>query len=192
MRYCRYCLYLLSLVAGCAAVMEPPPPEPLEPPDVNPVPGGIGDLRPYFGKQMDADGAENGEFLLATCGCGEWRVLLEDRDGAQRQGAVAYYAPPGRPPGPLTTGSVTMYGQEGELTILGMMNQDAGVLTGDLDVSRLRRHFRADRTENHDLDVAACAKCHVGENPVWPLPEGHIPYVPGETNCLECHEVVIE
>ena len=156
------------------------------------VQGGITDARPYFGTMSSVawNGAEQpaGDFMLATCGCGDWRVLLTEADGSQTQFPVSFYTD-----GPyVPTGSVTVFGREGENAARGTLDQDAGSLTGDLELSQNRRQFTAQRGEAHGSDVQACVKCHIGENPIFPQPPGHIPYVPGVTNCFECHTLNIQ
>lgn len=152
------------------------------------VSGGMADNRPYFGKSFDAGNGELGQFVLATCGCGDWRVLLKDSNGDQRQFAVSFYDTGTYDP----DGEVTFFGREGDLAALGTMHQGDGAAAGQIDLPVFRRTFSADRRATHTNDIEACILCHIGENPIYPQPDTHIEYVPGVTNCLECHEVVIE
>ncbi|HPF41405.1 MAG TPA: hypothetical protein P5081_22580 [Phycisphaerae bacterium] len=154
----------------------------------SPVAGGIVDTRPLFGRSIGADGAELGDFLLATCGCGDWRVLLKDESGDQRQCAIRFFTS-----GEYSSeGEIQFFGEEGSLKVLGTVDQSSGAASGDADVSLFRRRFSATRRETHTNDIEACILCHIGDDPIYPQPPGHPEYVEGETNCLECHEVVIE
>lgn len=151
------------------------------------VSGGIADGRPFFGKTYDALNLERGDFLLATCGCGDWRVLIRDDDGRQKQFAVSFYDTGEYDP----AGEVVLFGREEELAALGAVQQSDGTATGSLDLSIFRRSFSAERRETHTNDIEACILCHIGEDPIYPQPEGHPVYQPGVTNCLNCHEVNI-
>ena len=62
------------------------------PTGLSPVVGGIADHRPYFGKFKAAPDNSEGDFLLATCGCGDWRVLMSTADGKQWQFPVRFYS----------------------------------------------------------------------------------------------------
>ena len=35
---------------------------------------------------------DEGDFLLGTCGCGEWKVLIRQKDGTQAQADVRFYS----------------------------------------------------------------------------------------------------
>ncbi len=78
---------ILILFVGCNTggnqVLTPPM-------GLSPVVGGIADLRPYFGKFKGALDNSEGDFLLATCGCGHWRVLMSTPDGKQWQFPVRF------------------------------------------------------------------------------------------------------
>lgn len=151
------------------------------------VKGGVADARPYFGKSYDAANNEIGRFLLATCGCGDWRVLLKDNNGDQRQFPVSFYDMGEYDP----QAAVTFFGRDGDLAALGTVEQADGTAVGDLDLPIFRRTFAADRRETHENDIEACILCHIGDDPIYPQPPTHPAYEPGVTNCLECHEVVI-
>lgn len=162
---------------------------PLELPEgLSRVSGGVADQRPYFGTSRDALGGELGKFVLATCGCGDWRVLLQDTTGEQRQFAVSFYDTGEYDP----NGEVTFFGRDGDMAALGTVQQGDGTTAGDVDLPVFRRTFTATRRETHTNDIEACILCHIGDDPIYPQPETHVPYEPGVTNCLECHEVVIE
>jgi hypothetical protein len=180
------CVALIALPLACDVI---PLIAPIAlPANLRVVPGGIADTRPRFGRTTDAAGGERGSFLLATCGCGDWRMLIRDPDGRPSQFPVHFYSSGEYQP----TGDVIVFGREGELAALGTVNQDAGVTAGDLDISGARRRFDADRRETHEDNIEACVLCHIGDDPIWPQPASHIPYVEGRTDCLDCHEIVID
>lgn len=178
-------LLTLTLFLACQAA----PSFILPPEDMTVIPGGISDVRPFFGKMFDSQRREVGDFLLATCGCGDWRVLLSFIDGSpQRQFPVRFYAA-----GPYTpTGSVTVYGAETDQAADGIVDQDAGQTEGRLALGFMQRTFLATRGDAHAQEVEACVLCHIGENPIWPQPPNHPTYVPGVTDCFMCHTVTIE
>lgn len=176
----------VALVAACNVTLFLPPLT--APDDKTVVVGGIVDTRPMFGKTIGPDGAEVGDFLLATCGCGNWRVLIQDADGQQAQCIIRYYAS-----GDYSSdGDITFYGEGDALKVLGVINQTTGDASGDIDVDILRRTFTGARREAHTDDIEACILCHIGDDPIYPQPPEHPAYVEGVTNCLECHDVVIE
>lgn len=175
----------LVLIAACDAVSFL---SPLSLPDgLSRVSGGVADARPFFGKSFDAADQEMGQFLLATCGCGDWRVLLKDSNGDQRQFAVSFYDTGEYDP----MGEVTFFGREGDVGALGTVDQATGATSGQVDLPVFRRRFSAERRETHSNDIEACILCHIGDDPIYPQPETHPAYVEGVTNCLECHTVVI-
>lgn len=161
----------------------------LGPPDgTSVVTGGISDTRPYFGKMYCPGGTEVGDFMLATCGCGDWRVLLSPSDGSpQRQWPVQFYSTGDYQ----ATGDVAVFGEDGTNAARGTVDQTLGATSGQLQTGLGFRNFSATRGDAHSLEIQACVLCHIGDNPIWPRPEDHPTYVPGVTDCFECHEVVI-
>lgn len=179
-------LVLIAYVAACNVTYWLPV---LAPPiDGTPVPGGIADTRPMFGKTRAADGAAIGDFLLATCGCGDWRILIQDADGRQAQCAVRFFAAGAY----VSEGPIAFYGEEGALRVAGTVDQTSGLATGDVDVDIFRRGFDAQRGEAHTDEIESCLLCHIGEDPIYPQPDSHPPYVEGVTDCFDCHTVVID
>ena len=174
----------LWMVAGCDTVAVP-----LEEPDAaTRIVGGIADQRPYFGRLQRA-GGDAGEFLLATCGCGDWRVLLTDgATGQQWQMSVHFYAPGAD----AFATDVSVFGEDGDNAILGMLQGGPGQADGSTNHGMTRMGFTAARGDAHTDNAEACVKCHIGENPVWPQPEGHPAYQLNPANCLSCHDVVID
>lgn len=152
------------------------------------VAGGIASSQPFFGKLRDARGDEVGDALLATCGCGFWRVLAQMSDGSQFQLTVQYYATSPYVP----TGMVEVFGNEDGRTISGTVDQDAGVFDGDLYARDGIKTIRAQRGNSHEQAIQACVLCHVGDDPLFPRPPTHPPYVPGQTDCFTCHTVTIQ
>jgi len=176
----------LTLVLACNVIPALSPLE--EPTDMNIVVGGIADVRPYFGKlTRPITSQESGNFLLATCGCGEWRILLQNTDGTQHQFPIQFYTNGDYSP----DGLVKIFGSEDDKEALGDIDQAAGDLSGSLDLGSLRYRFSAARGEGHDLEIQACVMCHVGDDPIWPRPPTHPVYVPGVTDCFNCHTVTI-
>ncbi|MCB9856646.1 MAG: hypothetical protein H6818_13270 [Phycisphaerales bacterium] len=176
----------VAIVGACNVTFLLPPLA--APQDTTPVVGGIVDTRPMFGKTIAPDGAEIGEFLLATCGCGDWRILIQDADGRQEQCAIRYFTTGEYE----SEGDIAFFGDEDTIRALGVVNQTTGDASGDVDVDIFRRRFSATRREVHTDDIEACILCHIGSNPIYPQPPEHTPYIEGMTNCFDCHDVVIE
>ncbi|MFN0135724.1 MAG: hypothetical protein ACKVS9_06350 [Phycisphaerae bacterium] len=184
----------ILLLAGCPntpdllpfAIQEPTA-------DQKIVPGGISNLTPFFGKfKRYEDQQEAGDFLLGSCGCGDWRVLFRDADGDQTQFPVGFYTAGEYQP----TGEVLTYGTaEGTNDVFsGTIDQDTGDLTATARVSSLERGIEVARVDIHGGGgtVLACIMCHLGDDPIYPLDETH----PGNARraeagrddvCLECH-----
>jgi hypothetical protein len=165
---------------------------------MSPVVDGIADQRPYFGKfEATLDNSE-GDFLLAACGCGDWRVLMWTADGKQWQFPVRFYSAGDYQP----IGDVTVFGQTDTDTLLGTVHQDTGLAEGLSDHNSIGLKFSATRRETHANDPSACVKCHVGDNPVSPLPPDHPSrcangmttgcFSVDPPNCLSCYRVVIK
>jgi hypothetical protein len=159
-----------------------------EPSDKQIVLGGIADTRPYFGKLRTTEGIDEGDFLLATCGCGDWRVLITRADGAQSQVAVRFYSEGDYSP----SGPVTFFGADETTRTLGTVDQDAGTAAGDIEALALRHAYSGHRGQAHAQEIQACTMCHIGANPIWPQPPGHPPYIPNQTDCFTCHTITIE
>lgn len=182
----RCVLFGATLFVACNAV---PSLVPLAVPEGQRVTGGIADARPMFGKAIrPLDSVEVGAFMLATCGCGDWRMLLQKTDGTQYQLPVDFYADGEY----IRSGPVAVFGQEESKAALGQVDQDTGIVAGDLDIDGERLQFSAQRGESHSLEIQACVMCHIGENPIWPRPPTHPAYVPGVTDCFSCHTITIK
>lgn len=179
-------LCVLLAVVGCTVF----PPSITKPTDMSTVPGGLSDVRPFFGNyKLAIPGAGNeGLFLLASCGCGDWRVLMKPDNGSRHLSLpVQFYTPGEYQP----TGMVEAYGDENYTQVRARVDQDGGVVTGQvLNAGINVKEFTAARTSQHQQPVEACGLCHIGEDTVYPLPSWHPqkyrtnPYV-----CLECHTV---
>jgi hypothetical protein len=102
----RLLLAILILFVGCSTVGTAPLTLPT---GLSPVVGGITDLRPYFGKFKAASDNSEGDFLLAGCGCGDWRVLMSTADGKQWQFPVRFYSTGDYQP----TGDVKVFDRHG-------------------------------------------------------------------------------
>jgi hypothetical protein len=165
---------------------------------LSPAVGGITDQRPYFGKFKAAPDNSEGDFLLATCGCGEWRVLMSTADGKQWELPVRFYSTGDYQP----TGDVTVFGQTDTVVLLGTVDQDAGLAEGSSVHNTIALKFAAKRGEAHTHDASTCVKCHVGDNPIRPQSSDHPSRCAGAVttgcftidppNCLSCHTVVIK
>jgi hypothetical protein len=165
---------------------------------LSPVVGGIADLRPYFGKFKAAPDNSEGDFLLATCGCGDWRVLMSTADGKQWQLPVRFYSTGEYQP----TGDVKVFGQSDTEALLGIVHQGAGLTEGLSDHNTIALSFSAVRGETHTNDASSCVKCHIGDNPIRPQSLDHPSRCAGGVtrgcftidppNCLSCHTVVIK
>ncbi|HUN82682.1 MAG TPA: hypothetical protein VMV81_14350, partial [Phycisphaerae bacterium] len=156
------------------------------PTDMTVVTGGISDVRPFFGTTTGPDGTANADFLLATCGCGYWRILIQNTDGSQVQFPINFYTDNTYVP----TGSVTVFGRDENGAALGSLDQDGGTVGGRVELSKLPRQFSAVRGDAHSQEVKACVMCHVGDNPIYPRPANHP--VQGVSDCFQCHNVVIK
>lgn len=184
----------ILLVAGCPNTPDLLPfaiPAPAA--DEQIVPGGITNLEPYFGKyKRYEDDEEVGDFLLGSCGCGDWRVLFRDANGDQTQFPVGFYTAGEYQP----TGEILAFGEPDDATdaFSGMVNQDTGELTATARVGSLESGITAARTDIHagGGTVQACIMCHIGDDPIYPLDDTH----PGNARraeagrddvCLECH-----
>lgn len=189
LRFARYGKFaLLALLPGCG-VFQMLFPIPGSLPDLKAIIGGPTDQRPYFGTVSTVDGS-NADFLLATCGCGEWRVLIQDaKNNTQWQFPVNFYTNDGqdRP-----DGDVTVFGKGDTTGILATLHQMNGTLDGRTDRNESIYLIDATRTETHTDDATACVKCHIGEDPIWPQPPNHPQFQLNPPNCLSCHTVVIE
>lgn len=151
------------------------------------VPGGIANTQPFFGRVEDVFHRNLGKFLLATCGCGDWRMLLQYNDGRQVQFPVEFFSE-----GPyVPMGPVSVYGKQLTYEGAGTVDQDSGDFSGIVEIDRVRQRALAWREDAHSLAIEACVLCHIGEDPIWPQPPNHPQYVPGVTDCFQCHTVVI-
>jgi hypothetical protein len=186
---------ILILFVGCSTVGTAPLTLPT---GLSPVVGGIADQRPYYGKFKAAPDNSEGDFLLATCGCGDWRVLMSTADGKQWQFPVRFYSTGDYQP----TGDVKVFGQSDTEALLGTVHQDPGLTDGLSDHNTIALKFSATRGETHTNDASACVKCHIGDNPIRPQPPNHPSRCAGGVttgcftvdppNCLSCHTVVIK
>lgn len=182
----RFLLFGLTLLVACNTL---PALFPLIEPEGAPVIGGMADVKPMFGKAVrPLNSEEIGTFMVATCGCGDWRMLLQKQDGAQYQLPVHFYTNETYSP----SGPIAVFGREDTKAALGQVDQDAGHVSGDLDIDGERFQFSAQRGDSHALEIQACVLCHVGDNPISPRPPTHPVYVPGVTDCFSCHTVTID
>jgi len=191
----RSLLAILILFVGCITVGATPL---TLLSGLSPVVGGLADQRPYFGKFKGAPDNSEGDFLLATCGCGDWRVLMSTADGKQWQFTVRFYSTGDYQP----TGDVKVFGQSDTEALLGTVHQDAGLTEGLSNHNTIVLSFSATRGEAHTNNAFFCVKCHIGDNPIRPHSLDH-PSRCGDgvttgcftidpPNCLSCHKVVIK
>jgi hypothetical protein len=181
---------LFTITAGTASLTLPV--------GLSPVVGGIADQRPYFGKIKMAPDDSEGDFLLATCGCGDWRVLLSTSDGKQWEFPVRFYSTGDYQP----IGDVTVFGQTGTDVLLGTLHQDTGLADGLSVHNAIALKFSATRGETHTNDASSCVKCHVGDNPIRPQSPDHPSrcaggvttgcFIVDPPNCLSCHTIAIK
>ena len=186
---------ILILFVGCSTVGAAPLTLPT---GLSLVVGGIADLRPYYGKFKAAPGNSEGDFLLAGCGCGDWRVLMSTADGKQWQFPVRFYSTGDYQP----TGDVKVFGQSHTEALLGTVHQDTGLTDGLSDHNTIALKFSATRGETHSNVASVCVKCHIGDNPIRPQAPDHPSRCAGGVttgcftvdppNCLSCHTVVIK
>ena len=179
---------LLVLITGCGALqtLVPIPDSPL---GLKPIVGGPADQQPYFGTVKNARDGSTGDFLLATCGCGSWRVLVQKQDGsAQWQLPVRFYSPDGADQ---PVGDVTAFGREQDNALLATLHQVDGQMEGRTEHGAATFRLSAVRRETHTDDAQACVLCHVGDNPIFPQSSQHPAFTLDPPNCLSCHTVVI-
>jgi len=158
------------------------------PRETDAVSGGITNLQPYMGRLQSSANASSdmGQFMLASCGCGDWRVLLIPNDGnAKTQFPVTFYSNGDYQP----TGEVAVYALDGQTGFSGMVDQDAGTLSGRALNGSFRAFVSATRGGDvHAQPVDACVLCHLGDDPVLPLPDWHVTnYYDYPEVCLHCH-----
>ena len=178
------CLVAAALV-GCNVI----PPFIVAPDGMTIVPGGPMNVAPVFGRfaQPDCPDKKLGDFLLASCGCGDWRAVFAKDDGTLRmQFPVRFYSEGDY----VERGAIALYGDEAESVASGTLDQDAGVVSGHAEIAIERFVFSATRGTNHTDAVRMCVYCHLGQDPVWPRPESHPPDQQDDAYaCLDCHSV---
>lgn len=188
MRTAHRVLYLSVLIIAVGCNLFPTPI--LPPAGLNIVPGGPANTNPYFGKLRTTQGTPIGDFMLASCGCGDWRVLIEPSNGLARASfPVHFYTQ-----GDYTADKmVTVYGEDEESgeALSAALNQLEGLTTGVYQpVGEMQSRFDATRGDSHNQPVEACGKCHIGEDTVYPLPSWHPQkYKTNPNVCFECHTV---
>jgi len=175
----------LVVLVGCGTVPQGWITQPTE---TSVVIGGISNLQPYFAKLQSVDRSlpDMGDFLLASCGCGDWRVLIRPNNGApQIQFPVTFYTNGPYQP----TGEVAVYGMNGDKGFSGRLNQDTGVLGGNAVSGQMAAYIDGLRGDPHvNRTVDACIMCHVGDDPIFPLPSWHNTiYYSFPDVCLHCH-----
>ncbi len=157
------------------------------PAETDVVIGGISNLQPFFGTLQCSPESktDNGVFLLASCGCGDWRVLFKPKNGGKQvQFPILFYSDGAYSP----TGEVAVYGVDGDKGFSGRVNQEAGTVSGKGMNGFFRTYASAARTDAHSQPVEACVLCHVGEDPIYPLPDTHPQdYKTNPNVCLNCH-----
>jgi hypothetical protein len=184
----RLILGLALIAVGCNLF-----PAAITPPQfMNLVPGGISNTNPYFGtyKPQGSAGAQVapvGNFLLASCGCGDWRVLFRPYDGSpQISFPVQFYSFGDYRP----SGLITVHGEKDGVALKASLDQDAGLVMGNSQSSAMFTDFAGQRGDAHNQSVDACGLCHIGDDPIWPLPETHPQkYKTNPRVCFECHSV---
>jgi hypothetical protein len=178
----------LFCIVGCTAT-DLFAPFIVPPEETQPVVGGLADLRPYIGRLQLCENVpiDRGLFMLASCGCGNWRVLFQPNDGSKQvQFPIAFFTNGEYQ----TTGEVAVYGLEEakQIGFSGRVNQDAGTITGKAMSGLFRAHASAARGDGHAQPVDACILCHLGDDPVFPLPDTHPDrYKTNPRVCLDCH-----
>jgi|CXWL01.1.fsa_nt_gi hypothetical protein len=177
-------LTVVLLAVGCNVF-----PAFIAPPTGNVVPGGIADTRPLFGRArlVDPNGTDVGLLMIASCGCGDWRMLMKPDNGSpQTQFTISFYSEYDY----RTTGEVMFFGQKDGKAVMGTIDQDSGLATGHFQNDAEQLLYAAIRTDAHEQEVDACGLCHIGDDPIWPLPPQHNKkYLTNPRVCFECHTV---
>lgn len=158
--------------------------------DLKPVVGGISDTKPFFGNyKIAGSDASSGIFLLASCGCGDWRVLFKPDDGSpQTQFPIIFYSSGDYTP----TGAITVFGQDeaSGRAVSGSVDQDNGLFFGKSQLGLTLEDIAGLRSSIADQSVDACGLCHIGDDTIYPLPPTHPQkYRTNPRVCLECHSV---
>lgn len=155
--------------------------------DLNPVLGGLSNTDPFFGRYRlaNAPDVDMGDFLLASCGCGDWRVLFSPTDGGQKvQFPIQFYTA-----GEYSlSGDVLVHGVEDYKAAGGTVHQDFGSFEGKAEIALAKYLMSAERSNAHLQPVDACGLCHIGEDSIFPLPPTHPQkYKTNPRVCFECH-----
>jgi hypothetical protein len=172
------------LIGGCGVVS----PFILPPDGLSQIIGGLSDARPYYGRVSPADLPDQpvGDFLLASCGCGEWRALVTLDDASPRASLIARFYTPADDTQSVV---VTVHGDDGTNALRGVVESDKGESSGRVAIGASQLSFQATRGESHTDSADTCVLCHIGDDTIWPLPETHTTQVLIDPpNCLDCHE----
>jgi hypothetical protein len=175
-------LALLAVIVGCASS-----------PTVNAPPGGatltsagLDETRPYVGRLKDPSSPDRdlGDFVLAYCGCSCWRVMISRADGTVRTQLLVHFSPQGTSE---STAEVVVQGEAEGSIVTGTVNQNTGLAKGRALIGPYAMIFAADRNQERMDQSDTCIMCHLGEEPIWPLPSEHPEYQVAPPDCLSCH-----
>lgn len=177
----------IGIVVGCnvlpSFVITPPTS------DMTIVLGGLSNTDPFFGtyRLANAPDVNMGTFLLASCGCGDWRMLFKPDDGSrQTQFPIQFYSVGEYSP----NGSIKVHGTTDYNAADGMADQDSGLFEGKAELALAKYFMTAIRESAHVQSVDACGLCHIGEDSIYPLPPTHPQkYKTNPRVCFECHTV---
>ena len=158
------------------------------PTDLTAVVGGITDQQPFFGTVGWPVAVDGSQLVVATCGCGDWRALVKpSQDGDPVQFVVQFFTAGDY----AASGPITVFGQDSGNGLSGTIDQDSGAANGTLVLGDFKTFFSAQRSDEHQSQAEACALCHTGPIPVFPLPSTHPNYQLNPPNCLSHHQVNI-
>ena len=146
----------------------------------------IDEKLPFVGSLREFGSAkqEEGQFVLAYCGCTCWRALITRADGTLRRQVLVHFKPESAEDAAST---LIMEGEAEAALVTGVVDQNAGVTDGRALIGPYAMIFEADRNQEAISQTDTCVMCHFGEQPVWTLPSYHPDYELEPPNCLGCH-----
>jgi hypothetical protein len=175
---------LVAAVTGCGATPEADAPSSQAPPVMH----GLKEIEPYFGQLREAESPDQevGEFMLALCGCDCWRVMMLRDDGTVRTQILVEFSPLA---GSQSPDEVVMRGEVDGAILTGTVDQEIGSAEGHALIGPYAMRFAARRSEDEADEVRTCVACHVGAEPIQPLPAQHPGFQLDPPNCLTCHSL---
>jgi hypothetical protein len=134
-----------------------------------------GELDPFVGTLKDTFGRTVGDVVIASCGCGFWRTLIQQDD--QQAETIVTFWDTGAFNGESETLKVDGFLLPGDIAAVGWFSApDASA--GPFVAPVAREHGAIER---------ACVLCHIGDAAIWPLPPHHNWHSVSPPDCIRCH-----